>query len=170
MLRSNLLLASLIAILAVAGCLSDNDSAALTQDSQQESVDKPSNEDPKGPEEELDENRKLWEKNRPKQYEYRFLQNCECEYAYRLIRVGVDENVVVALAFDDTSEPVTEVTEVFFTIDDLFETLAKHVTTADVFEVKYNANLGYPERVVIDMDAQVIDDEVRYFLDEFSEK
>jgi Family of unknown function (DUF6174) len=53
------------------------------------------------------------------------------------------------------------------TIDDIFDQLDREVT-ADGFEAEFNEELGYPTHVLVDRMSDAVDDELEFFVTDFT--
>ncbi|HCF62451.1 MAG TPA: hypothetical protein DFS52_31230, partial [Myxococcales bacterium] len=102
---------------------------------------------------EIDEQRKLWESQRPAGYSYRFQWDCFCpaelleevEIAVRGAQV-----VSVTRAADGSPLPAGSL-ERYRTVDGLFDLLEEaEERGADEIEATYDPRFGYPTRVSID--------------------
>lgn len=114
----------------------------------------------------LEANRDKWFSNMFFHYQFEFRQLCmACGNTYEPSIVEVWNGLQVAATYKDTQEPVgVENLNEFLPIEDLFaralDALDRH---ADVVDVTYDPELGYPQEIHVDWDETAIDDEMDYW-------
>ena len=116
--------------------------------------------------ERLQTHRALWDASGVADYEYRYQKICECHRdtpADTVIRVSQGEIVDVRYQHEDYLADVQVPAERyrwFRTVDDLFTLIAGALRAEALVRVSYDSQLGYPTRIYIDYDEQLIGEEV----------
>lgn len=114
----------------------------------------------------LETNRQMWFSNMYFHYRFEFRQLCmACGNTYEPSIVEVWNGLQVAATYKDTQEPVAlENLNEFLPIEELFsralDAIDRH---ADVVDITYDPQLGYPQEIHIDWDKTGIDDEMDYW-------
>ena len=116
--------------------------------------------------EQLDLGRAKWEDADLSSYEYRYQKVCEChrEQPSDTI-VTVEQGSIVAVRYDrdDYLQEVPvppEKYDWFRTVDDLFALVAGALEREAVVRASYEGELGYPTRIYIDYDQDLVGEEV----------
>lgn len=120
---------------------------------------------PTAPEEaaELSVSMAKWEGVRPVAYELVLERtSCECLPEWLVpVRVTVQDQQVTEVVNAQTGEPI--VIEIYhaMSVDELFDVIVDAIEReADILEVTYDRQLGYPMSISIDYDRNVADDEL----------
>ena len=111
----------------------------------------------------LNRNMALWKKAHLSTYTYTYKRVCFCpEEEY--IQVKVQYGEVVSAHYSPSSKPVMpERLDSLKTVEELFQVIQKAITDEVAkLEVTYNARLGYPERIYIDIDERMADEEMEH--------
>lgn len=119
--------------------------------------------DPLNPRDELSEARRRWEAQKTKTYSYRLARSCECLPDFtRTADVMIVNGAVTRVRYvDDGTEVPAERVSRYPTVDSLFVTVERALDrNAARLAVDYHPQLGYPERIEVDYDAQGVDDEL----------
>lgn len=114
----------------------------------------------------LEANRVKWRDRGPTQYTYQFQRSCYCvTNAIAAVFITVNAGQVVTVVRED-GQPVSGAeVDAFYriTIDSLFGIIGDAIDRdAAELHVGYDERLGYPTRIAIDYDRQLIDEEVTY--------
>ena len=123
----------------------------------------------------LEAHRKLWNDAGLNDYEFRYRKICECHRdmpADTIIRVSQGAIVAVRYHRDDYLADVhvpPERYEWFRTVDDLFSLVDRAQRRQAVVRVDYDADLGYPTRLFIDYDLDLVGEEVQLRILEVTE-
>ncbi|MDP2470441.1 MAG: DUF6174 domain-containing protein [Candidatus Palauibacterales bacterium] len=122
--------------------------------------------EPLGPEaKSLATARARWESAGLEDYAYTYRMSCFCPpQLLENARVSVSEGKVSAVQLLESDIPAPpETYDVYATIDDLFDRLARDLASDPaVFEVTYDASLGYPTSARIDISEQIADEEYSF--------
>lgn len=112
--------------------------------------------------EELNENRLKWEALNVTSYQFHYTRSCEClKPATQTRQVLVDGGKVASQVIIATGEALSLESYSVQSVEDLFDMIAVEEGRADQLQIEYDADMGYPTRVVIDPDLQVADDEFK---------
>jgi len=114
----------------------------------------------------LEINRQTWFSNMYFHYRFEFRNNCQtCENTYKPSIVEVWHGLQVAATYKDTGETVAlENLYEFLPIEQLFLWALDAIDgNADVVDITYDPQLGYPKEIHIDWDTKSIDDELDYW-------
>lgn len=115
------------------------------------------------PQAELDAWRSKWDGQQLDDYGYRFQRSCFCfgEFAREVI-VRVEDGAVVSATDTQTLLPFD--ISIFPSVNGLFDELQSAVDYPAAFiSADFDATLGYPNRVSIDLDERIADEEI-YFV------
>jgi hypothetical protein len=119
---------------------------------------------------ELERARNRWRRAGLSDYRYEFERYCSCVGPYtRPVTVHVRNGAVYAAVYADNGKPVADEDLRFFqTIDGLFEIIGGAINhRADIVDVEYDREYGYPRSVAIDYDRRAADDEVYFTVRRF---
>ncbi len=122
--------------------------------------------DPAGPADELARNRERWRAAGFGAYEFGFRRFCFCsDVAVRPVQIRVADGAVASV-IDLAGEPVDslDIARYFtVTIDSLFG-VVEHAIEVHAYRlsVRYNAQFGYPELILVDYDAATADEELGF--------
>ena len=125
--------------------------------------------------ERLRTHRALWDGSGVTDYVYRYQKICECHRdtpADTVIRVSQGEIVDVRYQRDDylADVPVpSERYQWFRTIDDLFSLIAGALRAEALVRAGYHPQLGYPTRIYIDYDRELVGEEIELRVLELTE-
>ncbi len=117
------------------------------------------------PDDRVSEARTLWDAAGLTSYEYDFSQSCFCvPIAIEPVRVSVANNVVVgAVRVRDGQALPDEDLTFFSTVDELFDRLEQALEQdPEVFEVLFDADLGYPTSANVDISFMIADEEYSF--------
>jgi hypothetical protein len=119
----------------------------------------------------LEENYAKWKANRPGRYVYIYRTFCFCTYAPLRIEARGDSVIAVSpnLTSDDSTQSASNAQ--YYSPDSIFARI-KIELDAKPFrtEIRYHAQLGYPERAYFDYSANVADDEHSYGMYDFKDR
>jgi hypothetical protein len=121
---------------------------------------------PNTPEEDaLEDARESWEENAPAHY--RFVHD---EWAFAPsdgpVEIEVQDGEVVSALIIETDQPAPASREL--TIEDLFDVIEGELDDEpDAIEIRYDAELGYPESVDVDPLQNAMDDEHGFTVEHF---
>ncbi len=122
---------------------------------------------------EVDENRALWDGAAIADYSMRFQRLCViCPIDFLIpVRITVRGDTIDTVTDLDSGAPVTGITAgTFLTIDELFLIIQDAIDqNASEIDVKYDAVLGYPTDVDIDLSRSVFNDEAQFLIRDFQE-
>ncbi|MCI5144479.1 MAG: hypothetical protein D3923_02895 [Candidatus Electrothrix sp. AR3] len=109
----------------------------------------------------LSNNRALWESSHLSTYTYTYTytnkRECLCTPVEDLL-ITVNNGQVTSNA--DTS-PAPEISNQLMTVEELFQVIEQAISDqVDRLDVIYNPTLGYPERITIDVDERMVDEEL----------
>ncbi len=104
-----------------------------------------------------------WQSAGPTDYRFSVDVQCFCPGA-ELVAVTVREGEVTGV----DPEPPEFWSVAVVPIPDLFRLVGELRGTADIVDVTYDEDLGYPTVISVDRITQAIDDEVRYVVTDFS--
>jgi hypothetical protein len=122
--------------------------------------------DPAGPADELARNRARWAAEGFGTYEFGFRRFCFCpDEALAPVQIEVAGSAVVAV-IDALGQPVDSLAVARYftiTIDSLFG-VVEHAIEVHAYRlsVRYNAQFGYPELILVDYDAATADEELGF--------
>jgi hypothetical protein len=113
---------------------------------------------------ELDQNREVWESAGISNYSYRFQRSCEClPEVTRPFVVSVQNGVITEVRDFETGEVLDEdgLGELrVSTVEGLFDVIQEAINDrADSISIEYDSELGYPSSINIDHDEQISDEE-----------
>ena len=122
---------------------------------------------------ELTEHRALWDVAAITDYSMRFQRLCVfCDVDFLIpVRITVRGDTIDTVIDLDSGAPVTETTAgTFLTIDELFDFIQDAIDqNASEIDVRYEAVLGYPTDVNIDLTRSFFNDEAQFEIREFQE-
>lgn len=111
---------------------------------------------------ELDAWRSNWNGQQLDDYGYRFQRSCNCfgEYVREVI-IRVEAGEVVSAT--DTESLIGFDVSIFPSVNDLFDDLQSAVDYPATFiSAEFDATLGYPQNVYIDLDERIADEEISF--------
>ncbi|XCN74499.1 MAG: DUF6174 domain-containing protein [Candidatus Electrothrix aestuarii] len=111
----------------------------------------------------LNKNHALWKNSNRSTYTYTYKRVCFCPQEEDIV-VDVQYGNVVSAHYYPSDNPVMpERLDSLMTVEELFEVIQKAIND-DVaqLDVTYNAQLGYPERIYIDVDERMADEEMEH--------
>ena len=111
---------------------------------------------------ELREMRSVWSAQAITSYTYTLRRGCFCTIeAVGPVAITVRDGQVESLRYVASGDPVTNLTDLWPTMDGLFDLIERAVAgDADDVVVLFHPDLGYPLTADIDYIAQAIDDEL----------
>lgn len=114
--------------------------------------------DPRG---ELEANRNRWQSVGFTDYTYRVDRACFCGF-FGLAEIEVRNGVIVAVTqVEDGTSVDPEFFQFYDTVEDLFDLIEDAIAReAEVLNVEYNDQLGYPTTIELDYAFNVADDEL----------
>ena len=124
----------------------------------------------------LEENRAKWQAAGISSYEYRYRKVCECHPetpADTIVTVAGGDIVAVSYDREDYLEPIpvpAEKHDWFRTVEDLFVLVERALDSAEVIRVSYDPELGYPTRIFVDYEVNLVDEEVELQVVSLSEQ
>ncbi|WP_339135730.1 MAG: DUF6174 domain-containing protein [Candidatus Electrothrix sp. GW3-4] len=107
----------------------------------------------------------LWKDAHLSNYTYTYKRVCFCPPEEDII-VAVQYGEVALASYYPSNTPVTpERLDDLMTVEELFEVIQKAIND-DVarLDVAYNPQLGYPERISIDIDERIADEEMTHLV------
>ena len=113
----------------------------------------------------LNQNRALWKEAHLSTYTYIYQVMCFCPPEEDILVKVLYDNVVDA-SYSPSNNPVMpERLDDLMTVEELFQVIQKAIDDEVAqLEVTYNAKLGYPERIYIDIDERMADEEVTHLV------
>ncbi|MCW5213487.1 hypothetical protein VU04_11325 [Desulfobulbus sp. TB] len=113
----------------------------------------------------LHKNRLLWKKAHLSNYTYTYKRRCFCP-PEEDIAVEVQYGNVIRASYFPSSDPVMpERLDSLMTVTELFQVIEKAlIDEVAQLDVTYNAKLGYPERIYIDIDRRMADEEMEHLV------
>lgn len=114
----------------------------------------------------LESARTLWQATLTGDYRYRYQKYCDCYRGEPPVTVVTVRGGSIAQVFHLHSDSDREVPardgslDLYWTVADLFDKLAKAYALGATVEVEYDASLGYPSRLFIDYDPDLSGDEI----------
>lgn len=113
----------------------------------------------------LNKNRALWKKAHLSTYTYTYKRMCFCPPEEDIL-VKVQYGNVVAASYSPSNNPVMpERLDALMTVEELFQVIQKAITDQVArLDVTYNPSLGYPERIFIDVDERMADEEMTHLV------
>lgn len=112
-----------------------------------------------------------WEQREPPRYRYTLHRSCFCLDAVSMpVIIEVEDGAVISRRYEWTNaEVTTEYFDDFPTVDGLFDILAEAIE-ADPYllHARFHRTYGYPMRIDLDYDRQMVDDEVTYTVRDFT--
>jgi hypothetical protein len=121
--------------------------------------------DPLGPEDALDAQRRAWQAMHLEDYAYTLRIVCYClDEVTTPVRVEVRDGAITTLTYVASGEPVAaDYRSMFLDVDGLFARIRDALDqNADSLDARYHPTLHYPEHVWIDYDRQTADEEIGY--------
>lgn len=118
----------------------------------------------------LNQNRALWGRKGPANYQYVITRSCEClPESAGPVTVVVREGQVDTRHYASGAPVDPQYDQLFTSVPGLFELIQQAVDLpAAGLAVRYNSQLGYPESIQIDWVAGAVDDEVSYRITDFT--
>lgn len=112
----------------------------------------------------LNQNLSRWENADISRYEYEYRRSCYCPDRLKTVVTVQGDEVAEAFYKDDGTYLSNEELEQLYTIDELFDVVQDAINDR-VFslEVEYDSSLGYPTRIAIDRDEQMVDEEISHY-------
>ena len=111
--------------------------------------------------------RKIWRDQAITNYAVTITRVCFCSEV-RAVRVTVTNREVVSRVFVEDGQPVPSVlTDVYPSIDGLFDLLESAARRADEMHLTFDPNLGIPLQANIDFAKNAVDDEVNFVVSDF---
>ena len=100
----------------------------------------------------LERHQARWEDQRLSSYRFTYSVACFCAQSEVVIVIEVRNDVVAAATYAATGEPAPiEIRSTLPTIDALFQAIERAIAEkADLLEVTYHPEMGYPTRIAID--------------------
>ncbi|MFV1977387.1 MAG: DUF6174 domain-containing protein [Candidatus Scalindua sp.] len=116
----------------------------------------------------LDSNIMLWKDSGILSYRYEYRKLCFCPPQENVV-VIIEEGLVSEAFYTPSGVFLTEAElERLFTMEGLFEVIQNAITSnVASLNVTYNVDYGYPERISIDVDEAIADEEVTHLVTEF---
>ncbi len=113
----------------------------------------------------LNKNSILWKEAHLSTYTYTYKVMCFCPPEEDIL-VRVLYGNVVAASYSPSNNPVMpERFDDLMTVEELFQVIQGAITDeVSRLEVTYNSKLGYPERVYIDVDERMTDEEITHMV------
>ncbi len=111
----------------------------------------------------LDLNHETWQSRAVNQYGYRLQITCFCSMdIVQPVFVEVDNNAITGVQLVETGEELAQSQfKFFYTIEGLFGAVQNAIDEgADSLGAMYDAQLGYPTRIIIDFSRGLADDEL----------
>jgi hypothetical protein len=111
----------------------------------------------------LNKNRALWKNAHLSTYTYTYKRMCFCPPEEDIL-VKVQYGNVVSASYSPSNNPVMpERLDGLKSIDEFFQVIQQAITNEVArLEVTYNPRLGYPERIYIDVDERMADEEMEH--------
>jgi hypothetical protein len=121
----------------------------------------------------VSEARDLWENQNMASYRFRFSRVCLCEPNFTLSGTAIVSDGEVQEVVDVKGQgglPVEnpDLSE-FKRIEQLFDILEQETYEADEVYVRFEPELGYPSKIKVDSQVDMVDDEVQYEVTELEE-
>lgn len=115
----------------------------------------------------LNKNHDLWKNTNRSTYTYTYKRMCFCPPEEDIV-VNVQYGNVVSAHYYPSDNPVMpERLDELMTVEDLFLVIQQAITDQVArLDVTYNAQLGYPERISIDVDERMADEEITHLASE----
>ena len=107
-----------------------------------------------------------WDATGPVSYVYTYETVCFCPFSGP-ITVTVENGTVTDVTAPEADLDGADLTEKGLTVEDLFEIAIDAETDADVLDVRYDAEYGYPTVIDIDYVLDAADDEIAYTVTDF---
>lgn len=141
-------LGTALSLLLLSGCGSDGDPTIVLSEEQAR----------------LNQNLSRWENADISRYQYEYRRSCYCPDLLKTVVTVEGDEVTEAFYKDDGTYLSEKQLEQLYTIDELFDVVQDAINDR-VFslEVEYDASLGYPTRIAIDRDEQMVDEEISYY-------
>jgi len=125
--------------------------------------------------EELDANRALWMAAELSDYEFRYQKVCECHRETPADTIVIVRDGEIVQVRYDREDYLNEIVvpaknyQWFRTVDDLFSLVAGAQARNALVRVSYHPTLGYPERIYVDYDQNLVGEEVELHVFELGE-
>jgi hypothetical protein len=125
---------------------------------------------PSGTQKDLDQARRLWDRQHLASYQFHVSRLCFCAPdARRPLIAVVVQGQVASLTDAETGVPFTGDPVMPVTVPGLFAAIEDAINrNAAQVDVRYDPQLGYPAEITIDFDQRIADEEVRYFASELA--
>ena len=112
--------------------------------------------------------RERWEAYNLKNYTIKQSWSCECyspvkcdSYIVNNILADVKYEIPKEAYFGRTEEEIFEYTKrMAITVDEAFNLIEQYKTSAAKIEVEYDSQFGFPTKLFIDIDDQIVDEEI----------
>lgn len=113
----------------------------------------------------LNKNRMLWKNAHLSNYTYTYKKRCFCPPEEDFVVTVQYGNVITASYFPSSDPVMPERLDSLMTVKELFQVIEKALTDEVAqLDVTYNAKLGYPERIYIDIDERMADEEMEHLV------
>ena len=113
---------------------------------------------PLSPTDDLEEARRKWRREGISTYSFTVTQSCFCvEDARGPFRVTVSGGAVVSVTDPASGAPRAVSEFVPLTVEALFDRVQMAIDDDDELDVRYDADLGYPRRIEINLSQQPVD-------------
>ena len=118
---------------------------------------------------ELKENRQLWRSQNLKNYQYIYQQQCFCPSPSNTpLKVSIKNDKITQVVNLNSEQLVTDLTFPK-TIEELFKIIKDAIQrNADEILITYDKTLGYPNRIAIDYQKILADEEITYTVENLS--
>ncbi len=118
----------------------------------------------------LDEHRALWEAIGVTDYAMRFQRICFCSSSLLIpVRLTIRGDTLVEVFDLETQQPIDSFEPgMFLTVDELFDFVQDAINVdAPRISVRYDAQLGHPTDIDVDLSRQRFDDDMRFEVRDF---
>ena len=113
----------------------------------------------------LNRNQTLWKNAHLSSYSYTYKRMCFCPPEEDMV-VKVQYGDVASASYSPSNTPVLpDRLDDLMTVEDFFQVIQEAITNKVArLDVTYNATLGYPERIFIDIDERMADEEITHLV------